>query len=381
MVLNSYREKGEKMADKRDYYEVLGVGKSASASEIKSAYRKKAKQYHPDVNKEADAEEKFKEVQEAYEVLSDDNKKATYDRYGHAAFEQGAGNGAGGFGFDDVDLGDIFGSFFGGGGRRQRQTGPRRGEDRLMRLEISFMDAINGVKRDIKITYDATCDHCNGSGAKTASDTATCSRCGGRGQVQQQQSSPFGTFVTTTTCPDCQGKGKIIKDKCPDCQGKGYNNKTVTVELDIPAGINTNQQLRVSGKGGRGANGGPNGDLFVEILVKSHPHFIREGRNIHITVPISSVDATLGCEVDVPTVYGDVTVKIPAGTQSGTSLRLKGKGVKDLRGDSFGDQMVKVDVRIPTKLTAEEKELYQKLASSTKKKDSIFDTFKKTFRK
>lgn len=372
------------MADKRDYYEVLGVSKDASTSDIKKAYRKKAKQYHPDVNKEADAEDKFKEVQEAYEILSDENKKATYDRFGHAAFEQGAGNGAGGFGgfgFEDMDFGDIFGSFFGGGGRRQKQTGPRRGDDRLMRLDISFMEAINGVKKDVKINYDAVCNHCHGSGAKSDSDVTTCPRCGGRGQVQQQQTSPFGTFVTTTTCPDCQGTGKIIKDKCPDCHGKGYHNKTVTVQLDIPAGINTGQQLRVSGKGGRGTNGGPNGDLFVEIHVKSHPHFVRDGRTIHITVPISVVDATLGCEVDVPTVYGDVTVKIPAGTQSGTNLRLKGKGVKDLRSDNYGDQMVKVDVLVPTKLSHEEKELYQKLASVTQKKDSIFDTFKKAFKK
>lgn len=371
------------MADKRDYYEVLGVSKGASADEIKRAYRKKAKQYHPDVNKEAGAEEKFKEVQEAYEVLSDDNKKAAYDRYGHAAFEQGAGGagGFGGFGFEDVDLGDIFGSFFGGGGRRQRSSGPRRGDDRLMHLEIDFMEAIKGVKKDIKINYDAPCSHCNGSGAKNPSDVTTCSRCHGTGQIQQQQSSPFGTFVTSTTCPDCNGTGKVVKEKCPHCHGKGYSNKTVTVQLDIPAGINTHQQLRVAGKGGRGTNGGSNGDLFVEIYVKAHPHFVRDGRNIYITVPISNVDATLGCEVDVPTVYGDVTLKIPAGTQGGTNLRLKGKGVKDIRSDNYGDQMVKVDVKIPTKLSSEEKELYQKLSKLTNKKGSIFDAFKKTFRK
>ena len=342
------------MADKRDYYEVLGVSKQASADEIKRAYRKKAKQYHPDVNKEPGAEEKFKEVQEAYEVLSDANKKATYDRFGHAAFEQGAGNGGaggfGGFGFEDVDLGDIFGSFFGGDGRsRQRNTGPRRGDDRLMRLNISFMEAVNGVKKDIKVTYDAPCTHCNGSGAKNPNDVQTCSRCGGRGTVQQQQSSPFGTFVT--------------------------------VQLDIPAGINSNQQLRVAGKGGRGANGGPNGDLFVEIQVGSHEHFKREGRNIHITIPVSNVDATLGCEVDVPTVQGDVTVKIPAGTQSGTILRLKGKGVKDLRSTNYGDEMVRIEVKIPTKLSSEEKELYTKLSKLSKKKESIFDAFKRQFKK
>lgn len=383
MVLNSI-EKGGNMADKRDFYEVLGVSKSASADEIKKAYRKKAKQYHPDVNKDAGAEDKFKEVQEAYEVLSDDNKKAAYDRYGHAAFEQGGGPGAGGFGgfgFDDVDLGDIFGSFFGGGGRRQRQSGPRRGDDHVMRLDITFMEAIKGVKKDIKVNYEAPCSHCNGTGAKSASDVTTCSRCHGTGQVQQQQSSPFGTFVTTATCPDCGGTGKVIKNKCPDCHGKGFVNKTVTVQLDIPAGINTGQQLRVSGKGGKGASGGPNGDLFVEIYVKAHSHFVREGRNIYVTVPISNVDATLGCEVDVPTVQGDVTLKIPAGTQAGTTLRLKGKGVKDLRSDNYGDQMVKIDVKIPTKLSSDEKELYQKLSKLTNKKESIFDTFKKTFKK
>ena len=373
------------MASKRDFYEVLGISKTANADELKRAYRKKAKQYHPDICKEPDAEEKFKEVQEAYEVLSDDNKRAAYDRYGHAAFEQGAGGagagGFGGFGFEDVDLGDIFGSFFGGGGsRRQRQNGPRRGDDHLMRLEIDFMDAINGIKKDIKVTYDAECSHCHGSGAKTPNDVQTCSHCNGTGTVSKQQQSPFGTFVTQTTCPHCNGTGKEIKVKCPDCHGKGYINKTVTVQLDIPAGINDGQQLRVAGKGGRGANGGPNGDLFVEIRVRNNTHFVREGRNIYMTIPISSIDATLGCEVDVPTVQGDVKVKIPAGTQSGTTLRLKGKGVKDLRGSSYGDQMVKVDVKIPTKLSSKEKTLYEQL-QKLNKKESIFDSFKKQFKK
>lgn len=373
------------MASKRDFYEVLGISKTANADEIKRAYRKKAKQYHPDICKEPDAEEKFKEVQEAYEVLSDDNKRAAYDRYGHAAFEQDAGGagagGFGGFGFEDVDLGDIFGSFFGGGGsRRQRQNGPRRGDDHLMRLEIDFMDAINGVKKDIKVTYDAECPHCHGSGAKTPNDVQTCSHCNGTGTVSKQQQSPFGTFVTQTTCPHCNGTGKEIKVKCPDCHGKGYITKTVTVQLDIPAGINDGQQLRVAGKGGRGSNGGSNGDLFVEIRVRNNTHFIREGRNIYVTIPISSVDATLGCEVDVPTVQGDVKVKIPAGTQSGTTLRLKGKGVKDLRGNGYGDQMVKVEVKIPTKLSSKEKSLYEQLQKLSKK-ESIFESFKKGFKR
>lgn len=374
------------MASKRDYYEVLGVSKGADANEIKRAYRKKAKQYHPDINKEPDAEEKFKEVQEAYDVLSDDNKRAAYDRYGHAAFEQGAGGagagGFGGFGFDDVDLGDIFGSFFGGGGsRRQRQSGPRRGDDHLMHLNVDFMEAIKGVKKEIKVTYDAQCPHCHGSGAKTPNDVQTCSYCNGTGTVSQKQQSPFGTFVTQTTCPHCNGTGKEIKVKCPDCGGKGYVTKTVNVELDVPAGINDGQQLRVAGKGGRGTNGGSNGDLFVEIHIKNNTEFVREGKNIYLTVPISSIDATLGCEIDVPTVQGDVTVKIAPGTQSGTTLRLKGKGVKNVRGSDYGDQFLKIEVKIPTKLSSKEKELYEQLRHAQGKKGSIFDTFKKQFKK
>ncbi|WP_028042323.1 molecular chaperone DnaJ [Candidatus Stoquefichus massiliensis] len=374
------------MAEKRDYYEVLGVSKSANADEIKRAYRKMAKKYHPDVNKDPGAEEKFKEVQEAYDVLSDDNKKAAYDRYGHAAFDQtggfgGAGGFSGGFGgFEDVDLGDIFGSFFGGGSQRQRKSGPMRGEDRYVQLEIDFMDAIKGKKTEIKINYDEQCSHCHGTGAKTPNDFQTCSKCGGTGTIRTQQRSPFGTFVNQTTCPDCHGTGKVVKEKCSHCHGNGYVNKNITVELNIPAGINTHQQLRVQGKGHRGANGGPNGDLYVEIYVKPHQHFQRDGKNIYITIPISAVDATLGCEVDVPTVNGDVTLKVPEGTQPGTTLRLKGKGVKDLRGDNYGDQFVKIDVKISTKLSREEKDLFNKLRKAGKK-DSIFDQFKKGFKR
>ena len=375
------------MADKRDYYEVLGINKNASADEIKRAYRKMAKKYHPDVNKSADAEEKFKEVNEAYEVLSDPDKKAAYDRYGHAAFEQGAG-GAGGFGgfnaggFEDFDFGDIFGSFFGGGGGRassRRNNGPQQGEDRFVQLEIDFMDAIKGKKAEIQINYDEQCTHCMGTGAASSSDITNCSRCGGTGTIRTQQRSPFGTFVNETTCPDCNGTGKKITKACPNCHGKGYINKTITVELNIPAGINTHQQLRVAGKGYRGKNGGPNGDLYVEIYVRPHKHFVRHNDDIQIEVPVSSVDATLGCEVDVPTVYGDVTMKIPAGTQSCAVMRLKGKGVKHLRGDGYGDQYVKVNVQIPKKLTRKEKELYEQLRK-VGKSGSIFDSFKNAFK-
>ena len=375
------------MAEKRDYYEVLGVDKSANADQIKRAYRKMAKKYHPDVNKDPGAEDKFKEVQEAYDVLSDDNKKAAYDRYGHAAFDQNGGfGGAGGFGggfggFEDVDLGDIFGSFFGGGGSsRQRRSGPTRGEDRYVQLEIEFMDAIKGKKTEIKINYDQPCSHCHGTGAKDPNDMQTCPKCGGTGSIRTQQRSPFGTFVSQSECPDCHGTGKIIKDKCTHCHGKGFVNKTITVELNIPAGINSHQQLRVQGKGYRGTQGGPNGDLYVEILVRPHSHFQREGQNIFITIPVSAVDATLGCEVDVPTVNGDVSLKIPEGTQPGTTLRLRGKGVKSLRGDQYGDQFVKIDVKIPTKLSKDERELYTKLKNHTKK-ESIFEQFKNSFKR
>ncbi len=374
---------------KRDYYEVLGVSKDADAPTIKRAYRKLAKTYHPDVNKEADAEEKFKEVQEAYDVLSDDNKRAAYDRYGHAAFDQSAGGfGGGGFqggfsGFDDMDLGDIFSSFFGGGGgsTRTRSTGPRRGQDRYMQVEIDFMDAINGKTLDLKINYDEQCSHCHGTGAETPNDYTTCSRCNGTGQIKTQQRTAFGTFVNQSVCPDCQGTGKTVKTKCHQCHGSGYTNKNITVELKIPAGIDSHQQLRVAGKGARGSNGGSNGDLYVEIVIKRHPHFVRDGRNILINIPISAPNATLGCEVDVPTPYGEVTLKIPEGTQHGTTLRLKGKGVKDLRSDNYGDELVKIEVKIPTKLSKEEKELYRKIVEKDKKKDSFFDNFKKAFKR
>ena len=374
------------MADKRDYYEVLGVSRDASKDEIKRAYRKMAKKYHPDVNKAPDAADKFKEVNEAYEVLTDENKKAAYDRYGHAAFEQG-GAGAGGFGgqgfggFEDMDFGDIFGSFFGGGqSRSRRPTGPQKGEDRYVQIEIDFMDAIKGKKTELKINYDEQCSHCHGTGAKNPNDVHTCSRCGGTGRIRVQQRSPFGTIINESVCPDCHGTGKVVKDKCPHCHGSGYINKNVTVELTIPAGINSHQQLRVAGNGQRGVNGGPNGDLYVEIYVRPHKYFVRNGNDISISVPVSAVDATLGCEVEVPTVYGDVTMKIPAGTQTGTVMRLKGKGVKNMRGDTYGDQYVQVNVSIPKKLSKKEKDLYTKL-KELDEKESIFDQFKKSFKR
>lgn len=376
------------MSNKRDYYEVLGISKGASDDEIKKAYRKMAKQYHPDVNKEAGAEDRFKEINEAYEVLSDSQKKATYDQFGHAGMD-GAGQGFGGFGggaggFDDLN--DIFGSFFGGGfgggSSRRANNGPRKGQDRYMQMKISFMDAIFGKTETITIDVDEQCSQCLGSGAHSKDDVTVCSTCQGRGSVVTQQRTPFGVFQSQGACPDCQGTGKKIKKKCSKCNGKGYEHKRINVDVKIPAGIQSGQQLRVSGKGERGDNGGSNGDLYIEVMVLKHEYFIRDGRTISITVPISSIDATLGCTIDVPTVYGDVELTIPAGTQNDQQFRLRGKGVKDLHTSAQGDQLVEVKVEIPKKLSGEEKELFEKLKKIQAKggKESVFDKFKRAFK-
>ncbi len=298
------------MADKRDYYEVLGVSKSATDDEIKKAYRKLAKKYHPDVNKEPGAEEKFKEVNEAYEVLSDAQKRANYDQFGFAGVDPSAG-GFGGFssgfgsaGFDDLN--DIFSSFFGGGmggfgstGGRRASNAPRKGDDKLMRLNISFMDACFGKTETIKLAVDEQCPDCKGSGAASPSDIETCQTCRGSGTVIQQQRTAFGVFQTQAACPDCKGTGKKIRKVCPHCGGKGYERKNTEVEVNIPAGISSGQQLRVQGKGERGYNGGPNGDLYIEVYVQPHERFEREGKNIYLEIPVSAVDATLGCSIDV----------------------------------------------------------------------------------
>ncbi len=373
------------MAEKRDYYEVLGVSKSATADEIKSSYRKLAKKYHPDLNHEPGAEEKFKEVQEAYDVLSDETKRSQYDQFGHAAFDPNQGGfGAGGFsGFQDVDLGDIFGSFFGGGSRRSARTGPIRGNDTLMQIRISFMDAINGKTITLPITYDETCPSCNGSGAKSPSDIETCSYCHGSGKVNSVQQTIFGTMQTQKTCPNCQGKGKIIKNKCPDCQGKGYRRVKKDIEIKIPAGINNGQQIKVASKGERGLNGGPNGDLYIEVTVTSSKDFVRDGNDIRTELEISMFDAILGCKVVTKTVYGDVELNIPSGTQPNQVLKLKGKGVKDIRNSSIqGDQFVKIIIKTPTSLNDEQKKLLQQIKDiedNKKKKTSIFDKIKSKF--
>lgn len=378
---------------KRDFYEVLGISKSASKDEIKSAYRKLAKKYHPDLNHEPGAADKFKEVQEAYDILYDDKKRQMYDQFGMAAFEQGASTGGagnpfqgGGFssqGFGDIDLGDIFSSFFGGGGTRtSRQSyGPRRGDDTLQRIRVPFMDAVLGKKVLVPVSYDEKCSTCNGTGAKSASDIETCPNCQGKGYVKTQQRTIFGVMEGQSTCPKCGGTGKIIKEKCPDCQGKGYKHIKRDMEVNIPAGINEGQQIVIRGKGGRGTNGGDNGDLYLEIVIIPHEYFKRDGNDIHIDVPISFIDAALGKKIDVPTVYGDVEVDVPAGTQPNQILRLKGRGIKDLRKGTPGDQYIHVQIKTPTKLSKEQKELLEKFQSVENKEDSFFDKFKKNFKK
>lgn len=381
------------MANKRDLYEVLGIQKSASKDQIKSAYRKLAKTYHPD-NKETGDEAKFKEVQEAYDILYDDQKRQTYDQFGFAAFDQAGGNpganpfnggGFGGFsGFDGegVDLGDIFSSFFGGGRRQQKNTtGPRRGNDALMRIKVDFMDTITGRDIEIPLTVDETCPTCKGTGAKGASGIKTCPHCGGRGYIRVQRRSLFGVVEQQEVCPQCGGTGKIITDKCPDCGGKGYKRVKKNVKVHIIAGINNGQQIRVKGMGERGANGGENGDLYVEIIVKPHTYFSREGNDIHITIPFEFADACLGKTISVPTVYGEENITIPAGTQPGAVLRMRGSGVKDLRSGRPGDQYVHLDIKVPTNMTRQQKELMKSYQDSIPEKENAYLKFKKSFKK
>jgi len=374
------------MASKRDFYDVLGIRKDASKDDIKAAYRKLAKQFHPDINKAPDAEAKFKEVQEAYDILYDDQKRGTYDQFGHAAFDQQAGGNpfqGGGFsGFQDVDLGDIFGSFFGGGGqRRSRQpSGPQRGADTQVRYRIDFMDAINGKKVVVPIQYDESCITCGGSGARSKQDIENCRQCNGTGRQRVRQRTILGMIETEAVCDLCKGRGKRIKVACTTCQGKGYNHVKTDIEVNIPAGINSGQQIRISGKGERGELGGPNGDLYLEIAINKHPHFTREGNDIHLEVPISFVDATLGVTVDVPTVYGDVSLSIPAGTQPDKILKIKGKGVKDLRGQTPGDQYVHLKIETPTNLSKKQRELLESFRQEDGDDASLFKKFKKFFR-
>lgn len=356
---------------KRDYYEVLGVDKNADEAAIKKAYRVLAKKYHPDANPgDTEAEKKFKEASEAYAVLSDPEKKRQYDQYGHAAFDGGMG-GAGGFDFNSADFGDIFGDIFGdffGGGRSRsaRNNGPMKGANIRTSVRISFEEAVFGCKKEIDLTVKETCKTCNGNGAKPGTSPETCSKCGGKGQVVFSQQSFFGTVRNVQTCPDCQGTGKVIKEKCVDCRGTGYIPMKKRYSVDIPAGIDNGQSTRMPGLGEPGTNGGPRGDVLVEVIVSRHPIFQRQDMNIFSTVPVSFAVATLGGEIVIDTVDGKVIYDVKAGTQTDTKVRLRGKGVPSVRNKEIrGDHYVTLVVQIPDKLSNEAKELLRQFDAAT----------------
>lgn len=371
---------------KRDYYEVLGLDRDASKDEIRKAYRKLARKYHPDVNKEEGAEEKFKEAKEAYEVLNDEQKRAQYDQFGHAG---ASGQGFGGFGgAQDFSggFGDIFDMFFGGGGRTRDPNAPQQGADLQYTMVLEFEEAIFGKEAKITIPKEEECDTCHGSGARPGSKVDTCSHCHGSGQLNTEQNTPFGRVVNRRVCHYCNGTGKIIPEKCPTCHGTGRVKKQKKIEVSIPAGIDEGQQIRVSGKGEAGVNGGPPGDLFVVIQVKPHDYFERQGDNIYCELPLTYTQAALGDEIEVPTVHGNVMLKIPAGTQTGKVFRLKGKGAPNVRGYGHGDQHVQVKVITPTKLTDRQKELLREFneiggnEATDEQGDSFFQRFKKAFK-
>ena len=358
------------MADKRDYYEVLGVSKTASDDEIKKAFRTLAKKYHPDMHPgDKECEEKFKEAQEAYAVLSDAEKRKQYDQFGHAAFD-GTGGGAGGFDFSGMDMGDIFGDlfgdFFGGGSRRRTNDGPMKGSNLRTSVRITFEEAIFGCEKEIEMVLKDECHTCHGTGAKPGTTPETCPKCGGKGKVVFTQQSFFGTVQNVQTCPDCGGSGKIIKDKCPDCRGTGYIASKKKIQVSIPAGIDNGQSVRIREKGEPGINGGPRGDLLVEVVVSRHPSLQRQDMNIYSTAQISFAQAALGGEIRIHTVDGDVLYEVKPGTQTNTRIRLKGKGVPSLRNKSVrGDHYVDLVVQTPTGLSADAKEALRQFDALT----------------
>ncbi len=381
--------------NKRDYYEVLGVDKNASEDEIKKAYRKKAKQYHPDLNpNNPEAESKFKEANEAYEVLSDSDKKARYDQYGHAGVDPnfGAGGGAGGFDFDLGDLfGNIFGGFGGGGfggfGGHSNPNAPRRGDDIQTRVTISFEEAAKGCKRTVDVNLVDSCPDCGGSGAAKGTSPKTCPDCGGRGYVNVQQRTAFGVMSSSRPCQKCSGKGKVVETPCSKCKGNGRVAKRTQVEVNIPAGIDDRQVVNISGAGNAGTNGGPKGDIRVAVFVRPHPFFERDGYNVWCEYTVSFTQAALGDSLQVPTLDGKVKFDLPAGTQPGEIFALKGKGIQVLNGRGRGDQLIRIVVDVPKKLTDKQKELLKELekelgvtrgapVGSNEKKGGFFNKFK-----
>ena len=365
--------------NKRDYYEVLGVDKNASQAEIKSAFRKLAKKYHPDVSKEPDAEEKFKEAQEAYAVLSDENKRKQYDQFGHSAFDN---MGAGGFDFSDIDLSDIlreaFGGSFGGGfsnfgfgdfgfGSSNRAS---KGKDQIVTVNLDFEEAAFGTDKTITLTLNDTCDKCQGKGG---TNIKTCDKCHGSGTITIQQQTILGSFMTRTTCDKCHGSGETYTDECPKCHGNGKVKETKEIEVKVPAGVDTGNQLRIQGKGEAGTNGGPNGDIYLEFIVKDHPIFQRISSDIYLDLPITVSEAALGCKKKVPTLYGDITLTIPAGSQTNDKHRVRGKGIANINSFGKGDMYIVLKVKTPQKLTKEQKKLFEQLS----KTDLEDDDFKK----
>ena len=384
--------------NKRDYYEVLGVDRGADEATIKKAYRQLAKKYHPDMNPgDKEAEKKFKEASEAYAVLSDAEKRRQYDQFGHAAFEQGGG-GAGGFGgfdFNGGDMGDIFGDIFGdlfGGGRSRRaNNGPMKGANVRTAVRITFEEAVFGCEKQLDLNLKDECTTCHGTGAKPGTSPETCPKCGGKGQIVYTQQSLFGTVRNAQTCPDCNGSGKIVKEKCADCHGSGYITNRKKIAVTIPAGIDNGQSIRIREKGEPGVNGGPRGDLLVEVQVERHPIFQRQDMNIYSTAPVTFAQAALGGQIHITTVDGDMAYDIKPGTQTDTKIRLKGKGVPSLRNKNIrGDHYVTLVVQVPTKLNEEAKEYLRKYDEAVNgkindskqekpKKKSFMEKIKETF--
>lgn len=365
---------------KRDYYEVLGVSKTASDDEIKKSYRSLAKKYHPDVCKEPDAEAKFKEVQEAYEVLSDSTKRQQYDQFGHDG-PMGSG------GFDGFNFGggfggfeDIFSSFFGGGSRQRTQNGPTRGRNLKTSITLTFEEAAFGVEKEITLNKYDTCKDCSGTGAMSGKDIETCPQCRGRGRVVVEQNSFFGRVQTETVCPRCNGKGKVIKNKCTTCHGEGRIKNISKLKVKIPSGVEDEQTLTVSGKGEAGLNGGLNGDLYISLTVKPHDLFERDGVHLYCEIPITFSQAALGDSIEVPTLEGKCILKIPAGTQTGTKFRIAGKGIKNARTGETGNLYVVAKIVTPSKLSNEQKELFKKLSKTDERSESVFEKIKRFFK-
>jgi molecular chaperone DnaJ len=352
---------------KRDYYEVLGVSRTVSQEEIKVAFRKLARQYHPDVNKSPDAEEKFKEINEAFMVLSDTEKRSIYDRYGHEGLRSTGGMPD----WNTVDPFEIFEQFFGGmggmggfGSSRTRRNSPRRGEDLFYSVTLEFEEAASGLDRELEITRDEVCERCNGSGAEPGTSPVTCSTCQGRGEIRQMRQTFLGSMVQVTTCPDCGGSGRVISDRCKTCGGRGVERKSIKKTIPIPAGVDNGTQIRLSGEGQPGTNGGPRGNLYIEVKVKAHKFFRRRNDDVLLDLNINIAQAALGAEVKVPTLEGDEKLVIPPGTQPGKVFKLRHKGIPHLRTSGKGDQMVIINVEIPGRLTSEQRELFEKLAKT-----------------